>query len=371
MNIRRAYEVADEYKKRGITVVIGGIHVSMVPEEASHHADTVVIGEGEKAWPQVVQDFENGQLKKIYRFPACTDLGAIPMPRFDLIKKESYLKLPFRKSPLIPVYTSRGCPHNCSFCSVSKFWGKNIRFKPVAAVVEEIKMSGGDSFFFTDDNFLASPSKTAELCKALKPLKIKFLCQIDSLVARNLSAIEMLKDAGCFIALVGFERIDFHNFKKLNKEFNLQSDYKALIDELHRNSIAVYASLILGLEGDTLEYAKSLLEFLNENKVELAALFPLTPLPGTELFKEMKTKHQIKDESWWLNQVEPGKEGLLNYDEKTENEYVLTRFAMKEFYSLKSIIARYARIKPFKLVPLAMNLHTRNKIKKTKFGCVI
>ncbi len=178
---KRAYQIADEFRKRNVKVIIGGIHASAVLEEALAYADTVVIGEADDLWETVLEDALNDELKSIYRSDQRPTLDNLPAPRFDLLDTAKYVRLPFRRSPNMPIQTARGCPFNCEFCSVSKFWGNKIRFRPVKDIVNEIALSKADTFFFTDDNFVANPQRTLELCEALIPLKIKYICQIDSL----------------------------------------------------------------------------------------------------------------------------------------------------------------------------------------------
>lgn len=142
-NVERAYQIAETYRRRGIKVVMGGIHASTLPEEAAEHADAVVVGEAEDSWPEVIRDAENNRLRPRYQRPPRSSLEGLSTPRFDLMDGSKYVRMPFRSSPLIPINTSRGCPHACEFCSVSQFWGRKIRYRPVNEVIEEIKKSGG------------------------------------------------------------------------------------------------------------------------------------------------------------------------------------------------------------------------------------
>ena len=232
---KRAYEIADEFRRRNVTVVMGGIHASSVVEEALEHANTVVIGEADDSWKIVLQDASNGKLKRTYKYKRKDPLDNLPHPRFDLLDTNKYIRLPFRRSPNIPVQTARGCPFNCDFCTVSKFWGNKIRFRPIKEVIDEITLSNADTVFFTDDNFVANPRRTLELCDALSRLKIKYFCQIDSLAFKHPEIIQGLKKSGCFMVFVGFESINKENLKTINKGFNKPEDYQTLIKMFHRN----------------------------------------------------------------------------------------------------------------------------------------
>ncbi len=370
-NARRAYEIADTFREKGVRVVMGGIHASLLSDEALQHADSVVQGEAEDAWPELIQDVLNGALKRIYKGVPRESLAGLPLPRFDLINKKRYFVPPFGRSPIIPIYTSRGCPHNCSFCSVTKYWGKKLRLRPIPEVIEEIKLCGSKTLFITDDNFLANPKRAMEFCEALEPLGVKFICQIDTITKNREDVYKMMGRAGCFLAFIGFERIDENKLSQLNKRFNSPDDYTHLINSLHKNSINVYASLILGLSGDNPSIARNGVNFLIKNHVEIAAFFPITPFPGTDFFDDLEKSGFLIDDKWWLHSVKGKKEGLVNYLGNDFTEYDLCRMAMKDFYSLKSLFKRYWNFRPYRLLPFILNFHSRIKAREAKDVCVL
>jgi radical SAM superfamily enzyme YgiQ (UPF0313 family) len=167
--VRRAYQIADEFKRRNVKVVMGGIHVTSLPNEALKHADAVVLGEADEIWPEVLEDAQQGTLRRIYQGTRKESLENLPFPRFDLVEKSRYIRFPFGKTPVFPIQTSRGCPHSCDFCTVSNFWGRKMRFRPVEDIIAEIRHSQADTIFFTDDNFVAHPRRTRELVEAITP----------------------------------------------------------------------------------------------------------------------------------------------------------------------------------------------------------
>ncbi|GAH61991.1 unnamed protein product, partial [marine sediment metagenome] len=171
-NIHRAYEIADEFRRRNVPVAMGGIHVSMEPEEAKEHADTIIVGEAEETWPQFINDFRNGIRKKVYRAEKRPSLVHLPIPRFSLINKSHYVDY-----QVIPIQTARGCPYSCDYCSVTKFSGKRYRPRPISDVINEIEILGAKMYFFIDDNIFTSHSRATELLKALIPLKILWFGQ--------------------------------------------------------------------------------------------------------------------------------------------------------------------------------------------------
>jgi len=360
---KRAYEIADEFRRRNVKVIMGGIHVSSEVEEALEHADTVVIGEADDSWKIVLQDASNGNLKRTYQYKRKDPLDNLPHPRFDLLDITKYIRLPFRRSPVIPIQTARGCPFNCEFCTVSKFWGNKIRFRPIKDVTNEITMSNADTVFFTDDNFVANPKRTLELCDALSRLKIKYMCQIDSLAFKYPKIIKALKKSGCFMVFVGLESINKKNLKDINKGFNKPETYPKLIKMLHRNKINVYASIILGFENDDPETAQETASFLINQKVGMASFFRLTPFPDTRLFERLNTQGVLIDKKWWLTRDENVGE-LIKYPNNPYTPGELTSIARRHFYSRKSILRRFFPLNIFKLYVLPFNIVSYKKIKK-------
>ncbi len=367
---KRAYEIADEFRRRNVKVIMGGIHVSSVVEEALEHADTVVIGEADDAWKIVLQDASNGKLKRTYEYKRKDPLDNLPYPRFDLLDTTKYIRLPFRRSPNIPIQTARGCPFNCDFCTVSKFWGNKIRFRPIKDVVNEITMSNADTVFFTDDNFVANQKRTLELCDALSRLKIKYLCQIDSLAFKYPEIIKALKKSGCFMVYVGLESINKDNLKDINKGFNKPENYPKLIEMLHSNKISMHACCILGFENDDPKAAKETVNFLINQKVEMASFFRLTPLPGTRLFERLNMQGVLIDKKWWLAR-DVAVEEIIKYPNNPYTPGELKSIAMKHFFSWKSILKRFFPPNIFKLDALLFNIITYKRVKKFNKSTVL
>lgn len=360
---KRAYEIADEFRQRQVKVVIGGIHASSSVEEALEHADSVVIGEADDLWPKVLQDASNGNLEKTYTSKRRDQMDNLSRPRFELLDTTKYIRLPFRRSPIIPIQTARGCPFDCEFCSVSRFWGKRVRFRPIKDVIAEISASHADTLFFTDDNFIVNAQRTLELCDALTHLRIKYICQIDSLAFRHPEIIEALKKSGCFMAFVGFESIYKNNLKDVNKAFNEPNNYTTLIKMLHRNKINVYASIIFGFERDNPRKVKETVKFLIDEKVSLASFFRLTPFPGTGLFERLDQQGVLIDRKWWLKRG-GGLGALVKYADNPHTGEELTSLGMKYFYSWPSIFKRFFPPRSFFLDVLPFNLHAYKKLKK-------
>jgi radical SAM superfamily enzyme YgiQ (UPF0313 family) len=361
LNSNRAYEIADEYRKRGVPLVMGGIHPSLLPDEAVEHADSVVIGEAEDTWPRLIDDFQRGSMRPIYREVKRESLANLPHPRYNLIKSYKYLRDFRSRSPIIPIQTSRGCPFDCDFCSVSRFWGRKVRYRPIEDVVQEILASYGKIFFFTDDNFLSNPERTMKICEAIKPLKIKWICQLDTLAYKHKEVVKAMADSGCFIAFLGFESLNPITLSGMNKNFSKPEKYSELFRIFSRYGIEIYASFIFGSDGDSAETVLSTMNFLVANKAKVAAFFPLAPYPGTELYRRMNEAGRLAGEKWWLSDDSE----RIKYGPNVKSGVELTRMAYKSFFSYPSILKRFFPPKKNMLLPLMYNLTVNKRFKKS------
>jgi radical SAM superfamily enzyme YgiQ (UPF0313 family) len=367
--VRRAYQIADEFQRRKVRVVMGGIHATSLPNEALEHVDAVVLGEGDEIWPTVVKDAQQGALRRIYHGTRRESLANLPFPRFDLIDKSRYVRLPFRKTPIYPVQTARGCPHLCDFCSVSVFWGRKMRFRPVEDIVAEIRYSQADTIFFTDDNFLAHPRRTRELVEALTPLNIRYICQFDTLAHREPELIRAIARSGCFLAFVGFESIETRILADVNKPFNNPSQYPELIRLLHKNGINIYASFMIGFEHDDFDTARATADFLIDQKVSLASFFRLAPYAGTSLYDRFSQAGFLLDKTWWLRTGEI--HSLVRFPEKAYSGEELSSSAMRRFFSLPSILKRFLPLSLFKIPFLGQNLYIHKQLKRFKGATIV
>ena len=262
INIHRAYQIADEFRKRNVPVVMGGIHVSMEPEEAKEHADTIIIGEAEETWPQFIDDIRNGKRKKFYKAEKRPSLVHLPIPRFSLINKSHYVD--YR---VIPIQTGRGCPHSCDFCSVTKFSGKQYRPRPIPDVINEIRTIGEKIYFFIDDNIFASPSRARELLKALIPLRILWIGQATISAAEDKELIELARKSGCIELGVGLESLSGKNLDSVGKTINKVEHYEKNLKTYRKLGIRVAASMIFGFDDEKPGVFKETYHFLLKNLV--------------------------------------------------------------------------------------------------------
>lgn len=336
INIHRAYQIADEFKKRNVPVVMGGIHVSMEPEEAKQHVDTIIIGEAEETWPQFINDFRNGIRKEVYKAEKRPSLANLPIPRFSLINKSHYVDY-----QLIPIQTARGCPHSCDFCSVTRFSGRRYRPRPISDVINEIKSLGAKICFFIDDNIFASPSRARELLKELIPLRILWIGQATISAAEDRELIELAQKSGCIELAVGLESLSGKNLKSVGKTINRVEDYEKNLRTYRKLGIRVAASMIFGFDDDESGVFKETYRFLMKNRLPYTYWSALCPYPGTSVYKRLKEQDRLKDVKWWLNP--DGKTYGLQFTGVKMEERVFSKNLYRyyrRFYSIRSIITR-------------------------------
>lgn len=293
-NAYRAYAFADYYRAKGAYVVLGGLHVTSLPEEAMPHADTIFLGPGEETFPQFLKDFKNGSQKKRY-FSSVRTLDRIPPIRRDLIKRHLYL---------VPnsIVVTRGCPHHCNFCYKDAFFqgGKSFYTQQVDDALAEIKRLPGHHLYFLDDHLLGNIRFAEALFEGMKGMKRVFqsASTIDAILRGNL--IEQAADAGPRSLFVGFETFDTKNLKQSNKKQNLQRDYKKAVNRLHDLGIMINGSFVFGLDEDDRDVFKRTVEWGVENAITTSTYHILTPYPGTQLYADMQSQHRILTDNWDL-----------------------------------------------------------------------
>lgn len=301
--IFEAYEVADHYRRLNIPVVMGGLHASSLPEEAKEHCASVVVGEGEPLWPELLADAERGNLKPFYRQspPGAYDLRQAPIPRFDLLDPQKYNR--------ITVQTSRGCPHQCAFCASSILLTSKYKLKPVANVIEEIhaiKRIWSRPFIeFADDNSFVNYAHYKELLRALAPEKLRWFTEADVNVARDDELLGLMRDSGCQQVLIGLESPHKASLNgvELNANWKMrqQEKYRTAIAKIQSYGITVNGCFILGLDGDTPGVFDDVLEFVKDSGLYEVQITFLTAFPGTPLYRQLKAEGRIiQDRAWHL-----------------------------------------------------------------------
>jgi radical SAM superfamily enzyme YgiQ (UPF0313 family) len=298
MFANRAYEISEEFRARGIKTVMGGIHPSMCPEDALLHCDSVVVGEAEETWHAVLQDAENGQLKRLYKAEKFADLKAAPMPDRSSLSKQKYL--------LDIVQTTKGCPFHCEFCSVHAFDGQKIRSKTVEQVITEIqginsfhaRYKKKTSIFFADDNIIANRTFSRKLFRALQPCNINWMCQASINISREGELLELMRNSGCGAIFVGLESICEENLSMMHKGINQRYEYMEAIRKIQSYGMLVHSSFIVGYDFDSKSTFDELINFIEESHLLMPLINILTPLPGTMLFKRLEEEGRILNRDW-------------------------------------------------------------------------
>ena len=331
----RAYEIADGYRKKGIPVVLGGIHPTALPEEAKEHADSVVMGEAEEVWPSLIEDFRIGNLKSFYRQERFTELSKIPRPRREILPRKGYF-------PLDVIQATRGCPFRCEFCSVRKFFGDTYRFRPISEVVEEMKTLRHRLIMFNDDNIIGNPFYSKELLKALIPLKKKWIGQASLSGLRDAENVALLAKSGCIGLLIGFESLSKSNLIQSQKYQNDPTEYREVIHTLHQFGITIWGSFIFGFDEDDPSIFEETVAFAIQTKLFSVVFALLTPYPETAFYQRVKEEGRLVQDQWWL--LERQEESAPFFIPKKMSSEVLRegwKRAWKEFYSFPSIWKRF------------------------------
>ncbi len=293
-NARRAYEIAAEYRGRGIPVVMGGFHPTLAPDEAQQHADAIVRGDAERIWPTVIEDARQGRLAHVYRDAEPPDLAGLRVDH-SLFDEKPY-------GPVALVQFGRGCRFNCEFCAIRGFYGANLRQRPVREVVAEIEAFDEPYLFLVDDNVFADREAARELLQGLVPLGIQWAGQISIDVAEDRELVDLLRRSGCVVATVGFESLERENLRQMNKAWNMRpGGYGDAIRVLQDAGIMIYGTFVFGYDRDTRAIIDAAVELAIDHRFYLANFNPLTPMPGTPLFDRLVREGRLRYERWWID----------------------------------------------------------------------
>ena len=290
-NAPRAYALADHFRARGIRVVLGGVHVTLMPDEAARHADAIVTGMAEDLWASVVADARAGRLQGAYSAPPPHDaiLRGVPLPRRDLQLGRYVMPA--------TAQATRGCNHRCEFCVVPTIWPKFFK-RPIADVVRDIRAMPGRRFAFNDVSLLEDRDYALELFSALVPLKKEWggLCTVD--VGRDPEMLDLMARSGCRYLLIGFESLSTKGLASIRKGFNHVDDYRAVVDVLHARGVSIQACFVLGLDTDTTSVFADTVDWANEAKIDIPRYSLYTAFPGTPLFRQLEAEGRILSRNW-------------------------------------------------------------------------
>jgi radical SAM superfamily enzyme YgiQ (UPF0313 family) len=290
MNSIRAYEIADRFRERGVTVLIGGPHAFFHEEEAAAHCDAVGSGEGESIWPLMLEDAAAGRLKKFYRADKPHDLERLPIPRYELLDLT-----PYGWFKTYSVQSSRGCPFSCEFCSERFYLGATYRFRPSRDVIEEIKSTKAKNILFADSNFAGNMAHTMELMEALIPLRVRWSALWSAHYCKSDQFLDLAKRSGLLHVNIGMESIDPDTLIAMNKRANRVDEYERILNGLRKRGISYSLNFIFGWDTQTEAVFPATLHFLEKYKVPAAYFNILTPDKGTRLYDRMKAETHILD----------------------------------------------------------------------------
>jgi len=285
----RAKDIAAEFKKREKIVIMGGPMVSLVPDLAKEYCDSVMIGDAENAIAKLCRDIENGELKPFYKEPLET--LSTPLPRYDLVINK-------RIGDFLPVQAGRGCPNSCKFCSIYCLYRNKYLKRPIGEVIRDIKYVkelGFNKFLLIDDNIVADAEYMKELCLQIKPLRMKWMSQCAIQIADNPELLRIVAESGCYVLSFGLESISPEALKSVNKEWCNPDDYARILKTVTDAGIEIASEMIVGMETDTRESLTRTVDFVKKSNIVAPKFYCLTPIPGTDLYKELKDKNVITD----------------------------------------------------------------------------
>ena len=292
--IKRAYEVADRFREKGVKVILGGVHPSLLPDEAKDHADTVFIGEAEGVLDALIRDFETGTLKPFYKNRDWSDLKGMPIPRRDLLNTR-------RKPFFQTIETTRGCPNHCEFCSVPIINGKRYRTRPLEEIDRELSIivkKKGEYLFLADDNVTAREDYALGLFEIFKRHGVRWMGFTTIKIAMNERLLRMAQESGCVSLFIGFESLRQESLDGVSKRFVPARDLSDLVKTIQAHHIGIQGSFIFGFDQDDPSVFESTVEFVQKNNMELPNFSILTPFPGTPLQERLEGEGRIFDHDW-------------------------------------------------------------------------
>ena len=329
----RAYEIADYYRKKKITVVLGGVHVTMLPEESKKKADSVVIGSAEKSWPRLLKDFAKGDIKKEYKeVPNDSRTFSYPIPERKLQKSKKYI------APNT-VMATRGCMQQCEFCTIPAL-GYKYSKRAIGDVIKDVKSFESNRFVFSDVSLVDDVEYAKELFTALIPLKKKWGGLATTKIVHQPEMVELMYKSGCKYLLIGFESFQKKALKEINKSFNNKENYKKLMTMTHSFDISVQGCFIFGFDNDKKDIFEKTVALVNELKIDIPRFSILTPYPGTNLFMRLSEERRIFDYNW--DHYDTAHVVFKPKNMLPEELYEGYKFSYKETFKFSQILKRSA-----------------------------
>jgi radical SAM superfamily enzyme YgiQ (UPF0313 family) len=331
---RRSYQIASEYRRRGIPVVMGGFHPTLVPGEVSEYAESIVIGEAEGIWPRVIDDFRNGRLHPVYRQSQRPSLSNL-RPDRSIFERKRYL-------PVGLVEAGRGCHFRCEFCAIQAYFSNTQTRRPTGEVIDEIRRIKKPLVFFVDDNITSNMEEAKEFFRALIPLRIRWVSQASINAAHDEECLRLMKASGCQGLLIGFETLNPDTLHRMRKAFNMMhGGYEQALANLRRHEIRLYVTFILGYDEDNGDTLGRTLAFAERHRFYIVAFNHLTPFPGTPLYDRLKNEGRLLYDRWWLDPAY--RYGMVPFAPRGMTADDVKQRCIEgrqKFYSLPSILRR-------------------------------
>jgi radical SAM superfamily enzyme YgiQ (UPF0313 family) len=330
--VNRGYEIADQFRTRGLPVVMGGVHPSFMPQEALKHCDAVVIGEVELVIDRLLDDLRHGSMRGSYKSQVLHSMVGMPMPRYDLLKKHRYVNRTF-------IQTSRGCHQGCTFCAEPLMNGLKFRYRPVDEVVREMENCGSRFISINDADFFGTPERPKQVMRAMKGRGFRWQAGVTSKLAQDDEMLDLAADSGCTMLSIGFESISRATLKSVHKHVNRPENFAALVEKIHSYGIMVFGLFMFGFDGDDRSVFEETVRFNRESNYDACAYSVLTPYPGTLTWYEMKKANRIISFDW--DKYDQG-QVVYRPAQMSGDELRLGQLqAYDTFYALSSIVSRF------------------------------
>jgi radical SAM superfamily enzyme YgiQ (UPF0313 family) len=330
----RAYRIAAQFRQRGVPVIMGGFHVTLIPDEAQQHADAIVVGDAEPVWSEVIANAKAGRLRPHYDGRGRRELRNV-RPDRTVFGRRRYQKITL-------VEYARGCNFRCDFCSITAFHKATQSHRPAADVAREMEESDSRRFFVVDDNVVSEPAKARELCREITPLRINWVGQASIHVAQDDELLAMMARSGCRGVLIGMESINQDNLRAMGKDWNTaQASYAESLQQFRKHGLAVYGTFVFGYDHDDWHVVRESVAFAREHKLFLAAFNHLVPFPGTPLYSRLRAQGRLLEDRWWLDPT--GRVGDVTFRPTKMAPQELQEaclWARQQFYSWSSMWGR-------------------------------
>ncbi len=343
----RAYKIADELRARGHTVVLGGVHATLLPDEAAAHADALVLGYGEKAWPELLRDFARGRLRPRYHTPTGRSLAGVPVARRDLLKRDRY-------ATTNSIEATRGCPHKCDFCVVPTAWSNTYAHRPVEEVVAELRTFEGKKAIFIDLSPMEDVHYAKALYRAMIPLGMKWVGLSTTRIAEDDELLKLAARSGCKGLLIGFESISQETLNQTHKHFHAAPRYAEVVRKLHDHGIGIQGCFVFGFDNDDESVFEKTVAFVDRTHIDLPRYAVATPFPNTGLYRRLEAEGRLLHKDWSLYDVEH----VVHQPKRMSPERLQEglEWSWRQSYSWGSL-ARRVRGAPWSLLPLWVSLN--------------